>query len=128
MDVEELASIPLFADLTDDELSWLAGRFQEVRVLTGAWLARKGQWGYRFFVVLAGTASVAIDGTEVAALGPGDFFGEIAVSANDRRTADVQATSRMRLGSLLRWDYNAMMERYPSVAARVEAARAQRLA
>lgn len=128
MNAEDLRDVPLFADLDDEELAALAPAFHEVRVWKNAWLARQGEWGYRFFVILEGTATVVIDGAVVAELGPGDFFGEIAVSAHDRRSADVEATRRMRLASMMTWKFNDMMARHPSIAAQVEAARSQRLA
>ncbi|MFA9564730.1 MAG: cyclic nucleotide-binding domain-containing protein, partial [Acidimicrobiales bacterium] len=84
-------------------------------------LAKSGEFGYRFFAVLEGTASVQVGGKEIAVLGAGDFFGEMALLEEERRTADVRATSRMKLLTMMIWDFNSMMEDFPAIAANVRA-------
>lgn len=126
MDAADVASITLFADLDDDDRGRIAELFHDATVLTAERLAREGDFGYRFFVVLEGTAVVRIDDEDVATLGPGDFFGEIALLKEERRTAVVQATSRMRIGSMMIWDFRELLEEKPEIAARVDATIAER--
>ena len=56
-------------------------------------LTGEGAPGYALFVILEGTATVTSSDDPLRALGPGDFFGEIALLAGGRRTATVTATS-----------------------------------
>ena len=122
MDAALLGNIPLFADLDDDKRGRIAGLCQQVEVLPNAMLAKAGEFGYRFFAVLEGSASVRVSGEEIAVLGPGDFFGEMALLEEERRTADVEATSRMKLLTMMTWDFNSMMEEFPGIAAEVRSA------
>jgi len=93
--VDRLRSVPLFAGCTDKELSFIASRVDEVDIPAGQVLTKKGESGGDFFIILEGKAEVdAGDGKR--ALGPGDFFGEIALLDNGPRTATVKAATQMR--------------------------------
>lgn len=123
MDAADVAKIPLFAELTEAEAARLAELFREERALPGRRPAIQGDFGYRFFVVLEGTAVVRVDGTEVDEIGPGDFFGEMALLDDaGRRTAEVDVTSRMRYASLMTWEFRAFLDDHPEISAKVRAA------
>jgi CRP/FNR family cyclic AMP-dependent transcriptional regulator len=126
MEPSRLRDIGLFAELDDDALEEIAPKFQEVFVGPTASLAKAGEFGYHFFVVEEGTADVFVDGDLVATLGPGDFFGEIALEEGERRTADVVATSQMQLLSMLIWDFRELHDAHPSIGERIDAAREER--
>jgi CRP/FNR family transcriptional regulator, cyclic AMP receptor protein len=94
--VDRLRTVPLFAGCTDKQLAFIATRVDEVDIPAGKTLAEKGHSGGEFFVIISGRADVKrADGTS-ASMGPGDYFGEIALLDNGPRTATVTAASAMR--------------------------------
>ena len=94
--VDRLRSVPLFGGCTDKELTFIASRVDEVAFPAGTILTTKGESGGDFFVILEGKAEVDA-GEGKRTLGPGDFFGEIALLDNGPRTATVKAATPMRL-------------------------------
>jgi CPA1 family monovalent cation:H+ antiporter len=114
-----LTAIPLFAGLTDNELTAIARVASEVSVQDGETLATQGDFGHALYAIEAGTAAVSADGVPLRTLGPGDVFGEIAVVASGRRTASVVATSEMRLIVLFKRDVWALEQSAPAAAARL---------
>jgi CRP-like cAMP-binding protein len=86
-----LAGTPLFEGCSRQDISRALADFDEVRFPSRHRIVLEGLRGSDFFIVLAGTAAVAVDGWRVATLGPGDFFGEIAVLGDGVRSASVRA-------------------------------------
>jgi CRP/FNR family transcriptional regulator, cyclic AMP receptor protein len=124
--VEELAGIPLFSALDDDQLGELAGWFQAQEVGEGTRLVGEGAHGYRFFVITDGSAAVTTEGESVATLGPGDFFGEMAILGDGRRLATVTSTSPARLLVMFGTEFRRLEAAHPEIASRiVEAMRAR---
>ena len=70
----------------------------------GKRLVHEGDYSYDLMVIESGTADVIKGGEVVGSLGPGDVFGEMGMLSGGRRTADVVATSPMRLITLSKWD------------------------
>ena len=129
MDEKRLQQLPLFAGLGRRERKRLAQVAEEVDVEAGHELARDGDLAYELFVIEQGTAEVIQGDAPVAALAPGDFFGEIGVLADDhRRTSTVVATSPMRLIVLRRGDVRAIERELPDVARQIRAAIDERVA
>lgn len=126
MDADALAGFELFAGFDQDALDRCAALFTEHRVLMGDHLTEKDDFGYSFFLVLDGEVKVTIDGNEVARLGPGDHFGEMALVRGDRRNAQVTATGAGRLAKMMAWDFNALTESHPVLAERLQAKAAER--
>jgi CRP-like cAMP-binding protein len=127
MDPRDVQSIPLFAGLSKDDQQVVAQYADEVDVEAGKVLAEEGRLAYEFFAIKDGTAEVKLGGQHTAALGPGDFFGEIGLLAGDRRVATVVATSPMHLIVLTGSQLRAIDSRMPGVAERIRGAMAQRL-
>ena len=127
VDPTELAGIPLFGSLSEAELADVAGRFDVKEVDAGARLAGEGATGSSFFVLGQGEASVTARGEEIATLGAGDFFGEIALHGHGRRTATVTTTTAARVFVLFRDDFHELTAGYPAIAAEIEAAMQERL-
>jgi CRP-like cAMP-binding protein len=128
LDAQDLKSVPLFASLRDDELRMVAQQAEDVDVRDGKELIHEGRFAYEFFAIKDGTADVTIDGNVVRSLGPGDFFGEMALLVADRRTASVVATSPMRLVVLTGSQFHALERQLPSVAAQIRTAIEERRA
>lgn len=93
-----LRTVPLFARLNDRELQTIDRLVDEVEVGQGDVLIDQGATGaQQSFVILSGTASVEVDGSPVATLGPGELFGEMAMLDNKPRSATVVALTPMKL-------------------------------
>jgi CRP-like cAMP-binding protein len=97
MDAAPLDTIPLFAGLTIDQRESVASACDQLEVEEGTVLVREGDFGHAVFAIQSGTADVVHEGAVINTLGPGDFFGEIAVMSGGRRSASVVATTRLTL-------------------------------
>lgn len=127
--VDALAKAPLFAALSRQELGALAKVTEDLEVDEGKTLTREGDLGREFFVIVDGDVSVKKDGNEIRRLGPGDFFGEIAlIYDNARRTATVTAASPLRFFVLTRQSFRSLLEHQPEIEEKVMAALEERLA
>jgi CRP/FNR family cyclic AMP-dependent transcriptional regulator len=104
MDSERLKTIPLFSSLSDKALDTVSVFASETAVSTGKRLVHEGDYSYDLIVIETGTADVIRGDEVIGSLGPGDVFGEIGMLSGGRRTADVIATSSMRLITLSKWD------------------------
>jgi CRP-like cAMP-binding protein len=122
MDAARLRKLPLFSDLSDKEREQIAKWADEVEVQPGKHLIDQGQFGYEFFVIEEGKAEVKRGDEVIAQLGPGDFFGEMALLEADRRNASVIASEPMRTIVMTRQQFISMEEAMPSVAAQVRQA------
>ena len=125
---EEIAAVPLFGSLTDDQLAELATWFHVQNASEGVRLVGEGAHGYTFFILTEGTAVVTSDGEGLATLGPGEFFGEIAILGDGRRTATVTSTTPVRLLVITGQSFKTLLEHQPPIAAKVLSALAERLA
>jgi CRP/FNR family transcriptional regulator, cyclic AMP receptor protein len=122
MDADRLKVVPLFESLGEHQRRQVAQWADEVDVQSGYHLVDEGTFAHEFFVILEGSAEVTKDGQRVTELGPGDFFGEIALIGADRRTASVVATSPMRLIVMFGRDFRQMEHSMPEVHNRIQAA------
>jgi CRP/FNR family transcriptional regulator, cyclic AMP receptor protein len=127
VDASRIREVPLFAELTDEELAGVAQKLSERRVDEGHRLSNEGGSGYFFFVIESGTLDVSHGDNVVATLGPGDFFGEAAILETTRRTADVTATSPVTLLEMFGADFAVLDAQSPSVHAVIERALKERL-
>jgi CRP-like cAMP-binding protein len=124
--IDRLRSVPLFASCTDKELSFIASRVDEVDIPAGQVLTKRGESGGDFFIILEGKAEVeAAEGKR--ALGPGDFFGEIALLDNGPRTATVKAATPMRCLVLGHEQFRDVLHQNGDIAVKVLRAVTQRL-
>ncbi len=119
---DDLAGIPLFDMLEPDERAAIAPWFELEDVSSGVKLTGEGASGYAFFVLRDGTATVTINGIEVRTLGPGDFFGELAILGDGRRTATVTTASPSQVLVLFGTEFRQLQQEYPETAARIESA------
>lgn len=114
---DELASVRLFSGLNQRQLRKLAKHVKERQFRPGVAVVKEGTMsGVGFFIVAEGEAIVSVDGNEVARLGPGDHFGELALITEDVRTATVTAHTRLRCHVIAFWDFRRFASENPDVA------------
>jgi CRP-like cAMP-binding protein len=117
---DALAKAPLFRNLSRGDLVALAKVTEDMEFDEGKVLAREGEIGHEFFVIVDGEVEVAKDGATVRNLGPGDFFGEIAlIWDSPRRTATVTATGTVRLFVLTRQAFRGLIDHHPDIEEKV---------
>jgi CRP-like cAMP-binding protein len=104
MDPELLKTLPLFSSLSEKARDTVSVFASETDVAAGTRLVHEGDYSYELMVIENGTADVIKDGAVVGSLGPGDVFGEMGMLSGGKRSADVVATSSMRLITLSKWD------------------------
>jgi len=124
---QALSGVLLFSNCSRKELDHIASLLTEVEVDAGKVLAREGDAGREFCVILEGKASVSIGGKEIAVLGPGDFFGEMALLDQGPRVATVKAVTPMELAVLSPTEFSTLIEENPAVARKVLRVMASRL-
>lgn len=107
--IDLLRGIWLFSGCDDDELARIAAVAKPREVAAGSQLTCQGDDGNEFFVIVSGEASATVDDDEVGTIGPGGFFGEMALIDGGERVATVTATSAMQLLVLDRHDFNEML-------------------
>jgi CRP-like cAMP-binding protein len=113
---DDLKRVPLFEELDNRQLRKLAGLFRERTVDSGTRIVTEGQMsGVGFFVVGDGEAAVSVNGDEVATLGPGDHFGELALVSESERTATVTAKTELRVLEIAFWDFRDFAHANPDV-------------
>ena len=108
--VDVLKRVPLFADLNRRELGQVARLFKERRFPAGETVAREGSGGAAFFLIDEGNATVSVHGKHRVTLGPGDYFGEIALIDEGARSATVIAESELVCWGLTFWDFRPLVQ------------------
>jgi CRP/FNR family cyclic AMP-dependent transcriptional regulator len=120
MDPDRLRAIPVFASLDNETLRGIATFATESSVPAGKHLVKEGDYAYEFMAIEEGEADVVRGDETVATLGPGDFFGEIAVLEKSLRTASVVARTPMRLVTLSHWDLKRVGNAMEQIRATLE--------
>jgi CRP-like cAMP-binding protein len=114
---EILAKVPLLSGLDRKHLERLARDFTERTFPAGTVVVREGdERGVGFFVVVDGEGVVTVGGKEVDKIGPGSYFGEVALISDRVRTATVTATTDLRTLVMTFWDFRAFVKGDPEVA------------
>jgi CRP-like cAMP-binding protein len=122
-----IRTIPLFAQCDDAELALVASIADEIDLREGRRLATENAPGLEFVVVVEGTAEVQQGGRVVNTIGPGEFFGEIALVTGRPRTADVVATSAVHALVIEGHSFRRLLVEAPDIRAKVEQAAGHRL-
>jgi CRP/FNR family cyclic AMP-dependent transcriptional regulator len=105
-----LREVPLFADLGRRELEQVASSMKERNFAEGSTLTTEGEGGVGFFVIEDGRAKVSVRGEERGELGPGDYFGEIALITEGSRTATITAETPVKAWGMTMWDFRPLVE------------------
>jgi CRP/FNR family transcriptional regulator, cyclic AMP receptor protein len=125
--VDHLGEVPLFRACSRKARSTVARRAKERRVGAGEVVIKEGETGNEFFVIMDGQAQVRRGGKKVATLGPGQFFGDLAVLDKAPRNATVTAETPMALLVLGQREFSALIEEAPGFAHKLLAGLAHRL-
>ena len=125
--VELLQRVPLFAEFDRRDLERLARSFKERTFEAGHKVAAEGKGAAGFFVIENGEATVSVRGEERARLGPGDYFGEIALIDDGARSATITAESDLRCYGLTSWEFRPLVESNASIAWKLLETLAKRL-
>jgi CRP/FNR family transcriptional regulator, cyclic AMP receptor protein len=125
--VAHLSNVRMFSALTKRELATVAQASDEVSAEAGQVLVKEGSIGHEFFLILEGTATVRRNGRKVATLGPGQYFGELAVLDRAPRNATVVADGPMQLLVLAQREFSTVLDTVPGVAHKLLRSMATRL-
>jgi CRP-like cAMP-binding protein len=128
--LERLKAVPLFSGCSPRELASLSSYLKEVRFQPGRQIVTEGDVGVGLHVIVEGEANVLVGDSVKRRLGPGDFFGEIALLDRGPRTATVTAETPVRTMSLSAWNFRSALKEHPTMAVKMleEMARRIRLA
>ena len=118
----------MFAGCTKDELDEIDRLTDEIRVPKGRTVIRQGDLGQEFALIVEGTADIVKDGEVVATIGPGAYFGEVALLDTITRTASVVAASDLVLEVLDRRGFNTLLDDLPRLSRSMLRGLAHRLA
>jgi len=125
--VEALRRAPLFADLSPKELAERARHSEDVEVPEGKVLAREGEIGHEFFVVVEGEAEFSRHGERLDMPQPASFFGEISLLEHTPRLATVTAATPLRAFVLTDREFQSLLRDHPEIERKVLRALAHRL-
>jgi CRP/FNR family transcriptional regulator, cyclic AMP receptor protein len=126
--IELLEQVPLFEGIPHRDLDRLAQSFKQRRFAAGDTVAAEGAGGVGFFVIGEGTAGVDVHGEQRGQLGPGDYFGEIAlIDDKAMRTATVTAETELTCYGLTSWDFRPLVEANSEIAWKLLQVMAKRL-
>ena len=120
MDATQLKRIRIFEDVPDEDLKVITTFATSDEVPEGTVIVKEGDFANEFMAIEEGTAKVTRGGEEVAQLGAGDIFGEISLLEKEKRAASVEATSRVKLIKIERWELERMKKVLPAVFERIE--------
>jgi CRP/FNR family transcriptional regulator, cyclic AMP receptor protein len=133
METADVATVPIFAGLSPGDVSRVAAVSRLVHLAVGNVVVKEGEFAFDFYAITQGGADVQRGGERIATLGPGDFFGEIAVVPDEtrrgsrRRGASVIITAPTDAIAIAGTDFRRLAEEIPALGDAVRAAAAQRL-
>ena len=111
-----LRRVPIFSDLDGKELERIGASMKQRTFKAGDKVTEEGQGGVGFFVIEDGVAKVTVGGEERRTLGPGDYFGEVALLNESARTATITAETDLRCYGLTSWEFRPLVETHGSIA------------
>jgi len=114
--LEHLGKVRMFAALPKKELNLIGRASDEVQVPAGKVLVEQGKPGFEFYLIVDGKATVTRGGRKVATLGPGQYFGELAVLDRRPRNATIKAETNMELLVLGQREFSGLLDEVPGLA------------
>jgi len=125
--VDHLRKVPIFSKLPVKELEHIARSVKERVYESGTVIIKEGDPGLGFFLITEGRVDVSHRDHRIRDMGPGEFFGEMALMEEAPRSATVTAKERTRCLQLVRWDFRALLKENPDLAVRMLEVVVQRL-
>lgn len=113
--IAELRRVDLFADLEESHLVRIADLVEIKQTQTGEELVREGAYSHEFFVIISGSADASVRGKKRMTLGPGEFFGELAI-VNHTQTSTVVTEDEMRIGIIDAKEFKKLLQEESSIA------------
>ena len=114
--VDLLKRVPIFSDLDRKELERVANSMKERVFNAGDTVTAEGQTGVGFFVIASGEAKVTVGGEDRRRLGPGDYFGEVALLNESTRTATIKAETELKCYGMTSWEFRPLVETHGAIA------------
>ena len=114
--VDLLQRVPIFQDLDRKELERVSATMKQRTFKAGDTVTAEGRGGVGFFVIDDGKAKVTVGGENRRELGPGDYFGEVALLTDSPRTATITAETDLRCYGMTSWDFKPLVETHSSIA------------
>jgi len=124
--VDTLGTVPLFSACSKKELQMVAKSAERVTVPAGKAVVTEGAAGTEFFVILDGKARVERHGRQVASIGAGGFFGDLALLDRAPRNASVIADTELEVAKLGQRAFDALLD-HPGFSKKLLAGLARRL-
>ncbi|MEO7803342.1 MAG: cyclic nucleotide-binding domain-containing protein [Actinomycetota bacterium] len=125
--LKALGQVPLFAGLSKADLKFILKQLNEETFSQGRNIIEEEQPGARFFVILEGTVNVVVGGKSRKSLGPGAYFGELALLDGGSRTATVVAATPVVTLSLTSWNFLSTLQENWPVTKKILASMARRI-
>jgi CRP/FNR family cyclic AMP-dependent transcriptional regulator len=125
--LEHLAQVQMFSSLNKKELRLVSKAADLVDLKAGTEIVREGSIGHEFYLVMSGEATVRRNGRKVATLGPGRYFGELALLDRGPRSATVVADTDMELAVIGQREFMSVIDQVPTVAEKLLSSMAARL-
>lgn len=125
--LEYLTKVPLFSACSKKDLALVARHSEHLSVPSGTVLTNEGRVEYEFYMIIEGKASVKKKGKEVNVLGPGDFFGELALLDRAPRNATVVAKTDLEVVLLGQREFSALLDLVPALAHKMLSGLARRI-
>ena len=113
---ELLKRVPLFQGLDDKHIDTLSRTFTDRTFKAGQEITSEGGGGVGFFVIENGEAVVSVGGEERRTLGPGDYFGEVALIDEGSRSATITAKTDVQCYGLTPWQFRPLVEENATIA------------
>lgn len=113
--IAQLKSVPMFADLSNRDLRAMARTVKQISQPKGKEVIAEGESGAGFHLILEGSATVSQHGVVRRTLGPGDYFGEIALIDGKPRSAQVVAGNGLETLSLTAWEFRPLLDESPEL-------------
>ena len=125
--LDQLSNVRLFSACNKKELGLIGRASDEVEVPAGRVLCEQGKPGFEFYLILDGEAAVKRNGKKVASLGPGQYFGELALLDRGPRNATVEASKDSTLLVLGQREFSGLLDEVPGLAHKLLTSMAARL-
>ena len=126
LDADRILSQPLFSSLSRQEAEEVAPFCEARHLEQGDVVFSQGGLAVAFFVIESGEAAAVVDGSPLRTMGPGDWFGEIAIVEQSHRTATVVATSSLAVIARTAFEFRRLEAEHPDIAASITETMQQR--